>query len=61
MDEDWRNAFEILICTELWDGAGAGICHGASSTCSSVDIGFYSIALQGCIDFIESLQKDILL
>ena len=35
MDEDWRNAFGILICTEICDGAGAGICDGAASTCSS--------------------------
>ena len=24
MDEDWRNAFGILICTEICNGAGAG-------------------------------------
>ena len=35
MDEDWRNAFGILMCTEICDGAGAGICDGAPSTCSS--------------------------
>ena len=35
MDEYWRNAFGILICTEKCDGAGAGICDGAPSTCSS--------------------------
>ena len=36
MDEDWRNAFGILMCTEICDGAGAGICYGAPSTCSSI-------------------------
>ena len=34
MDEDWRNAFGILMCTDICDGAGAGICDGAPSTCS---------------------------
>ena len=34
MDEDWRNAFGILMCTEICDGAGAGISDGAPSTCS---------------------------
>ena len=36
MDEDWRNAFGILMCTEICDDAGAGIYDGAPSTCSSV-------------------------
>ena len=36
MDEDWRNAFGILTCAEICDGAGAGICDGAPSTCSSL-------------------------
>ena len=41
MDEDWRNAFGISLCTEMkicdaaGAGAGAGICDGAQSTCSS--------------------------
>ena len=35
MDEDWKNAFGILMCPEMCDGAGAGICNGAPSTCSS--------------------------
>ena len=35
MDEDWRNTFGIFMCKERCDGAGAGICDGASSTCSS--------------------------
>ena len=36
MDEDWRKAFRILMCAEIGDGAGTGICHGAPSTCSSM-------------------------
>ena len=24
MDEDWRNAFGILMCTKICDGTGAG-------------------------------------
>ena len=35
MNEDWRKTFGILMCAEICDGAGAGICDGASSTCSS--------------------------
>ena len=35
MDEDWRNTFGILMCTEICDGSGTGICNGAPSTCSS--------------------------
>ena len=37
MDEDWRNALGILMCTEICNGAGAGarICDGLPSTCSS--------------------------
>ena len=35
MDEDWRNAFGILMCAEICDGAGVGICDGVPSTCSS--------------------------
>ena len=26
MNEDWRNAFGILMCREICDGAGAGVC-----------------------------------
>ena len=29
MNEDWRNTFEILMCMEICDGAGAGICESA--------------------------------
>ena len=36
MDEGWRNEFGILMCMEICDGAGAGICDGAPSTFSSV-------------------------
>ena len=37
-DEDWRNAIGILMCAEICDDAGAGICNGALSTCSSFDL-----------------------
>ena len=36
MNEDWRNAFVILMCREICDGTGAGICNGMPSTCSSL-------------------------
>ena len=32
MDEDWRNAFGILMCAEICDGPGPGICDGMPST-----------------------------
>ena len=35
MDEDWRNAFGILMCGGICDGAGVEICNGVPSTCSS--------------------------
>ena len=35
MNEDWRNAFGILMCREICDDAGAGIYDGVPSTCSS--------------------------
>ena len=35
MDEDCRNAFGSLMCTEICDGAGAEIGDGSPSTCSS--------------------------
>ena len=35
MDEDWRNAFEILMCAEICDGPGPGICDDIPSTRSS--------------------------
>ena len=37
MDEDWRNSFGVLMCDEICDGPGAGICDGALSTCSSLN------------------------
>ena len=37
MNEDWRNAFGILMCTEVCDSTSMGICDGAPSTCSSFD------------------------
>ena len=39
MDEDWRNAFGILMCVEICDGAGMGIYYGVPSTCSSTSYG----------------------
>ena len=35
MDEDRRNSFGILMCTEICAGAGTWICDGVPSTCSS--------------------------
>ena len=35
MDE---NAFGILMCRETCDGAGAGMCDGAPSTCSRLKL-----------------------
>ena len=39
MNEDWKNAFGILMCREICDGTGARICEGAPSTCSSCKMG----------------------
>ena len=39
MDEDWRNAFGILMCTEICDGTGMGICDGAPLSSSSLYCG----------------------
>ena len=39
MNEDWRNAFGILMCREICDGADAGICNGAGAgICDGVSI-----------------------
>ena len=46
MDEDWRNAFGILMCMEICDGGGPGICDGLPSTCSCY---YYSKKLEGLI------------
>ena len=35
MDEDWRNAFGILMYPEICDGAGVGIGNDTPLTCSS--------------------------
>ena len=35
VNDDWRNTFGILMCTEICDGADARICDGVPSTCSS--------------------------
>ena len=41
MDEDWRNAFGIVVCREICDGDGdgdgAGKCDGTPSSCSSLN------------------------
>ena len=31
MDENWRNTFGILMCTEICDGDGAGYAMACSS------------------------------
>ena len=49
MDEDWRNAFGILMCMEICDYAGAGICDGSPLTCSSSLVGFYECCSLLCI------------
>ena len=36
MNEDLRNAIGILMCMEIRDGAGAGICNGTPSTSSNL-------------------------
>ena len=45
MANDWRNAFGILMCAETCDGASAGICNGAPSTCSSFSMKTYEVLL----------------
>ena len=35
MDQDWRIAFGILMCTEMCDVAGPRICGGVPFICSS--------------------------
>ena len=40
MDEDWRNAFGILMCMAICDSDGAGICDVMHSTCSSFNLLF---------------------
>ena len=39
MEENWRNAFGILMCAEICDGAGAEIRDGAPSNFSSFHFG----------------------
>ena len=36
MNEDWRNTFGILMCREICDGAGGGICNCTPLTFSSL-------------------------
>ena len=55
MDVDWRNAFGILMCTEICDGAGAGICDDAPSTCSSFILFYYLFVC--FLFFFFSLRK----
>ena len=50
MDEDWKNAFGILMCTEICDGTGAGICNGSPSTCSDF--------IYNCIFCVLSTKQD---
>ena len=45
MDEDWRNAIGILMCTEICDGAGARICDGSPSTCSTFIFIFFKLCI----------------
>ena len=52
MDEDWRNTFGILMCAEICDGAGAGICDGAPSTWSSL----LNRLKANCISIIMTLR-----
>ena len=41
MNEDWRNAFGILMCTKICDGTGTGICEGAPSACFSLGLFYF--------------------
>ena len=41
MDEDSRSTFRILMCAEICNGAGAGICNGAPLTCTSYIFFFF--------------------
>ena len=38
MDEDWRNASGILMCMEICDVTGAGICDGVPLNYSDIRI-----------------------
>ena len=46
MNEDWRNAFGILMCREICDGTGAWICNSVPSTCSSLNMAYKLLFLQ---------------
>ena len=39
------NAFGILMCTEVCDGADAGICDGSPSTCSSLPLLYLAVIM----------------
>ena len=43
MDEDWRNAFGILMCVEMCACAGAEICDGAPSICPSFILKYHGL------------------
>ena len=49
MDEDWSNAFGILMCAEIRDGAGAGIFDDAPSTYSIFFFFFVSFIVSSLI------------
>ena len=55
MDKDYRNAFRILMCKEICDGAGAGICDGAPSTCSSVSFSLRCVFVNMFCGFVITL------
>ena len=45
MNEDWKNAFGILMCREICDGADTGICDGVPSTYSSSFYNLFTLSL----------------
>ena len=54
MNEDWRNAVGILMCTQICDGAGTGICDGAPSTCSSFLTNYQFV----CVEVLRPSQPN---
>ena len=50
MDEDWRNAFGILMCVEICDGSSVGLWNGVILTCSSLSY----ISINTCGYFLEA-------
>ena len=55
MAEDWRNAFGILTCTGICDGAGVGICDDTPSPCSSVRFSLRCDFVNMFCDFVITL------